>query len=190
MIRAFDSLHHSRRGLIWRLGELESLGSRSGLALTFSDSGVSLPELSMKDIIISDYSILGFSTGHQLLEIYDDLPDTVDTIYSVDLQRLPDGADVKVMGFVVCRQAPPTAKGHVFLTLEDKYGLINLIIRPDAYAQYRFIIRREPVLLVQGRLQRDGKVMSILANRFKAVKPSGPAISEDKALNISRPNYR
>jgi len=56
----------------------------------------------------------------------------------------------------------PSAKGHVFITLEDEEGLINLIVRPKVYEQYRDALQNAPLLLVEGRLQREGHATSIL----------------------------
>jgi len=64
-------------------------------------------------------------------------------------------------------QRPPTAKGHVFLTLEDEEGLVNLIVRPDVYEQYRDALRNAPLLWVEGRLQREGQAVSVLVHRAR-----------------------
>jgi error-prone DNA polymerase len=62
---------------------------------------------------------------------------------------------VRVAGWMVIRQRPPTAKGHVFITLEDEEGLVNLIVRPGTYEQYRDVLRNAPLLLVEGVLQQE-----------------------------------
>ena len=72
------------------------------------------------------------------------------------------GEKVRVAGLVVVRQRPPSAKGHVFLTLEDEEGLINLIVRPGTYERYRSALRNAPLLLVEGCLQREGEASSVL----------------------------
>jgi error-prone DNA polymerase len=72
---------------------------------------------------------------------------------------------------VVVRQRPPTAKGHVFITLEDEEGLVNLIIRPTVYERYKSAIRNAPLLLAEGRLQREGHAISVLVHRAGALTP-------------------
>jgi error-prone DNA polymerase len=67
---------------------------------------------------------------------------------------LPDGAAVEVAGLVVCRQRLGTAKGFVFLVLEDEFGLVNVIVRPDLYQRQRLLVRTEPFVVVRGELQR------------------------------------
>ena len=77
------------------------------------------------------------------------------------LERQRDDT-VRVAGKVIVRQRPPTAKGHVFITLEDEEGLVNLIVRPRTYERYKDTLRNSPLLVVQGRLQKEGLAMSVL----------------------------
>ncbi len=73
---------------------------------------------------------------------------------------------------MVCRQAPPTAKGVLFLTLEDESGLANVIVRPAVRAQFRVTLRA-PVLLVDGRVQREGELVSVVAEEVRTLgRPS------------------
>ena len=88
---------------------------------------------------------------------------------SEELEKKRDGQTVQVAGWVVIRQRPPTAKGHVFITLEDEEGLINLIVRPDVYERYRNVLRNAPLLWVEGRLQREGHAVSVLVRRAGAL---------------------
>jgi len=67
-----------------------------------------------------------------------------------------------VAGLVVVRQRPPSAKGHVFITLEDEEGLINLVVRPAVYERCRDVLRDNPLLLVEGQLSREGGAMNVL----------------------------
>ena len=71
-----------------------------------------------------------------------------------DLQRIPHDTPVRLGGLVVARQRPGTAKGIVFLLLEDEFGTINLIVPPDLYEANRLTVRSEPLLLCQGRLEK------------------------------------
>jgi error-prone DNA polymerase len=74
-----------------------------------------------------------------------------------------------VAGWAVIRQRPPTAKGHLFITLEDEEGLANLIVRPGVYEQYRDVLRNAPLLWIEGRLQREGHAISVLVYRATAL---------------------
>src|SRR3712207_9223464 len=71
-----------------------------------------------------------------------------------DLGGLPHEAPVRIGGLVVARQRPGTAKGIVFLLLEDEFGTINLAVPPDVYERHRLLVRSEPLLLASGRLEK------------------------------------
>ena len=89
---------------------------------------------------------------------------------AAELLAQPAGSLVKVAGLVIVRQAPPTAHGHLFLTLENETGLVNLIIRPDLYERERNTLHNATLLLAEGRLQREGAAVSVLAQRVKALR--------------------
>jgi error-prone DNA polymerase len=74
---------------------------------------------------------------------------------------------------VITRQQPQTAKGFVFLTLEDETGLVNVIVRPDVYERYRRVIRTSPVLVVEGKLQKEAGCIDVLARRFWSFESEG-----------------
>ena len=86
-----------------------------------------------------------------------------------DLLRARDGRRIRVAGTVITRQRPGTAKGFVFLTLEDETGIANVIIRPDLFVRDRFKILEEPFLLVDGVLQNQQGVVSVKAERLHAL---------------------
>jgi error-prone DNA polymerase len=81
------------------------------------------------------------------------------------VEALVDGTRVQVAGLVVCRQRPGTAKGFVFLVLEDEYGLVNVIVKPDLYERARNIIRGEAFLIIKGELQRRDGITNIIAKQ-------------------------
>ena len=83
-----------------------------------------------------------------------------------DLKRVRAGRRVRVAGAVITRQRPGTAKGFVFLTLEDETGISNIIIRPDLYATDRLVVVESSFLLVEGVLQNQDGVTSIKAERM------------------------
>lgn len=81
------------------------------------------------------------------------------------LERCTDGQQVRVAGLDVMHQAPPTAKGHHFVTLEDEEGIINVIVRPAVHDQYRRILREASLLIVEGAVQRKDGIINLLASR-------------------------
>ena len=93
-----------------------------------------------------------------------------------DLSSGRHGRRVRVAGAVITRQRPGTAKGFVFLTLEDETGIANIIVRPDLFTDQRTAIVREPYLLVEGILQIQEGVTSVKAERFIALGGEAPPI--------------
>jgi error-prone DNA polymerase len=86
-----------------------------------------------------------------------------------DLSRLSNGQYARVAGCVIARQRPGTAKGFVFLSLEDETGISNVIVNPDLYEKYRVVINREKFLRVDGILQNQDHTISIRASRVLAI---------------------
>ncbi len=86
---------------------------------------------------------------------------------ATDLTKLPDGAPVQVAGAVIARQRPGTAKGFVFLSLEDETGIANVIITPQLFEQDHTIVVRHQFLLIQGILQNQDNVISVKAQRVQ-----------------------
>jgi error-prone DNA polymerase len=80
-----------------------------------------------------------------------------------ELASLPRNARCRVGGLVITRQRPGTAKGFVFLTLEDESGVVNVIVRPDIYDAFRRPIRTSSTLIVEGTLQKGSGCIDVLA---------------------------
>ncbi|MBA2705347.1 MAG: error-prone DNA polymerase [Blastocatellia bacterium] len=88
---------------------------------------------------------------------------------AIDLPQLRDGSTVKVGGWVIVRQRPGTAKGFVFLTMEDETGVANIIITPQLFDKYRLVVVDEPFLLISGKLQNQDNVISVKAKTIRAL---------------------
>jgi error-prone DNA polymerase len=95
---------------------------------------------------------------------------------AADLQRRPDGIRVRVAGSVIVRQRPGTAKGFVFLSLEDETGIANVIVTPGLFTRYRLVLVTAPMLLVEGILQSQDGVISVRAYRVTPLPVRGDAI--------------
>ena len=87
------------------------------------------------------------------------------------LERPPNGARVAVAGLVILRQRPGTAKGVIFITLEDETGVVNVIVWRKLYEQFRRAVIAGRCLRVTGRLQRDGGVTHVIAERIEDISP-------------------
>jgi error-prone DNA polymerase len=103
--------------------------------------------------MIADYATTGLTLGpHPVALLRPELP--AGAVTTRDLETLPHDMTVTIGGLVVARQRPGTAKGIVFLLLEDEFGTINLIVPPPVYERHRLAVRTEPLLLAQGKLEK------------------------------------
>jgi error-prone DNA polymerase len=160
---AMDGWGMPRRQLLWQLGRLHY--HQEELDLVFPDEGVALPPLSLAEAMAAEYGVLGLSTGDHVMTLYRPWLGRHGILSSRELETSADGGRVRAAGVVVMHQAPPTAKGHHFITLEDEEGLINVIVRPKIYTGYRHILHTAPLLIVEGMVQRRDSVVNLLALR-------------------------
>ena len=173
---AFDSFvmdeppARRRRVALWRV--LEAVRGDAGPLALFPETRVpaGLPPLSAPEITEADYRMTGLSlNGHPMRHLRKLLvPNGVLTAREA-CSRARDGDRVGVAGLVICRQRPGTAKGFVFLTLEDETGMLNVVITPQRFEKQALLISRTPLLLVRGRLEIEKKVVNLKAEEFIAL---------------------
>jgi error-prone DNA polymerase len=160
-----------RRHLLWELGKLRY--QEEELDLAFPDDGVELLPLSRAEALADEVEVLGLSTGEHVMALYRPWLVKHGILGSRELEASLDGQRVRVAGLVVVHQAPPTAKGHHFVTLEDAEGLINAVVRPAVYAQYRRTLHTALLLIVEGMAQRNGGVTNLFASRIAEMEHKG-----------------
>lgn len=163
---AFDGWHIERRQLLWQLGQV---AWDNTLDLVFDDTPVDLPPLSHLEALDMEHRLLGLSVEQHPLAVYRPWLTERGILGSAALAHCPNGRTVSAAGLNVVHQAPPTAKGFHFITLEDEDGFVNVIVRPDVYQRYRGVLRGSALLLVEGQVQREGIVTNLLAQRAKAM---------------------
>jgi error-prone DNA polymerase len=93
--------------------------------------------------------------------------DRMRVIPAANVKYQPDGRHIKVAGAVICRQQPGTAKGFVFLSLEDETGIANVILKPDVFDRLRVTVLSNSYLIVDGVLQNQRGVASIKATEVR-----------------------
>ena len=133
-------------------------------------STVGLPPMSPGELTEADYRMTGVSlNGHPMRHLRPLLaPNGILTTKQIAHAR--DGTRVAVAGLVICRQRPGTAKGFVFLTLEDEFGLVNVVITPQRFERQALLIATTPLLLVRGVLQIEQSVVNVRAERFRGLQ--------------------
>jgi error-prone DNA polymerase len=152
-----DGANRARRSALWQLGVAapgEPVREGTQLALPLdTPAPPELRELASWESMVADYATTGLTLGeHPLALLRGRLPEKAVTC--ADLERMRHGVPVTIGGLVVARQRPGTAKGIVFLLLEDEFGTINLIVPPDVYERHRLTVRMEPLILAHGRLEK------------------------------------
>ena len=130
-----------------------------------------VPAMTAVELTEADYRMTGISlAGHPMSHVRKVLePNGVRTAKDL-LQNGRDGETVATAGLVICRQRPGTAKGFVFLTLEDETGLVNVVVTPPRFEKQALLISRTPLLLVRGVLQVEQKVVNVRAKQFRALE--------------------
>ncbi len=130
-----------------------------------------LVPMTREERMLADFSGLNLTVGtHPMALVRDQLPDVW---RASDLAVGRDGERVEVAGSVICRQRPGTAKGFVFISLEDETGIANVVVMPDLFEQRRMVINEEPTLRITGRLQNDTGVIHVKAERIEALNLAG-----------------
>jgi error-prone DNA polymerase len=168
---ALDALHGTRRTALWAA----AIPPAPPLLADAEPASEADPLRSMseRERLAADYGTTGITLGpHPLALMRRELARRGVT-RAADLAGLEDGRPVRIAGSVIVRQRPGTAKGFVFLSLEDETGIANVIVTPRLFARRRLPVVAEPFLLVEGILQMQDGVISIRAGRIDPL--SGPA---------------
>src|SRR6266700_3438775 len=167
-----DDFGLTRRELLWQVGLWlpptaergdDARGRRQlELPLNHPHENLRFRGMEPEERMLAEYAVLGFAAnGHPLALLAGALPPGV--ARSDGLPALEHNARVAVAGLVVARQRPETAKGFIFVLLEDEAGMVNVIVRPDVYERYRVTVRGEPFLWVEGKLAKDDGAVNVLA---------------------------
>ena len=174
MVGAFDRLGQPRRGLLWGWQERwHGKGLRRGIdkqsELRLNGTAPALPNIDAFDANQLEYRISDLSTGHHLIHFCRDRLRALGALESNKLSSIGNNKKVRVAGLVITRQAPSTAKRIRFFTLEDEFGQVNVTIKPDIYDRYRQVANRQPILIIDGVMQRQDGVHSVLASHIQAL---------------------
>ncbi len=158
---ALDDIEHDRRRLLWDLKGLEYHPSMFDLESELEP--ISLPALGEAEALAWSAELLGMTPGDHPLRLLRPYLQARGVLSAAELEQRQDGEVVRTAGQVVVRQSPPTAKGHLFITLEDETGLVNLVVRPALYQKRSEVLCHAPLLTVVGRVQRADGACSLLA---------------------------
>ncbi len=161
---ALAAFGRTRRAALWQVAKVAKPAGALFESLPADDPSP-LPEMSPEEETAADYSTTQMTTGPHLVEHWREKLASQGILSASELKLLPNGRRVRTAGAVIVRQRPGTAKGFVFLTLEDETGMCQAIVRPDLFKEQRAVIVGSGTLIVEGKLQNDG-TLSVRAERF------------------------
>lgn len=168
------------RELLWQLGLFyQPLNAQLPLALPYNAEMVPLREMHdgeriREDVMLTEGVIA--TRGHimDLATLHEGItPSHV-------VERLEQGAKVTVAGFVAVRQAPETAKGFVFYTLEDRHGLINIITTPNLVQRYKELVTGVGALIVHGHIERQERAVNVVTERMELLPLGVDAVPHER----------
>src|SRR5438067_1801797 len=129
------------------------------------DARAPLQKMTLSERVKADYEAMNLTTGpHPMKLLRKNLPNIW---RATELIHARHGSTIQIAGNVICRQRPGTAKGFVFISLEDETGVSNAIVEPDLFERFRLVITEEAFLLIQGQVQNSDGVVLIKAREIK-----------------------
>src|SRR5438876_4930822 len=169
-----------RRAAMWRgeeqapeaLFALAGIGDPGSSTSTLSSTGITDPgynvplaRMTLPERVRADYQTMKLTIGPHPMKI---LRESFPNVWrAIDLTQARHGATIQIAGNVICRQRPGTAKGFVFISLEDETGVSNAIVDPDLFERFRLLITEEAFLLIEGEVQNSDRVVLIKTRNIK-----------------------
>ncbi len=170
-VGALRSLTNSRRTALWQTAQAEWV--QGDLFADQREAGEiaahhPLPEMNGAEELCSDFEGMRLTVGdHPMAMLRPQLPAGIAS--AATLLTLPDKSEIEVVGSVICRQRPSTAKGVLFITLEDETGLANIVVYSELFAENRLLINTEAYLRIRGIVQRSEGTTHIIAHELRAL---------------------
>ena len=159
----------TRRDALWQVERVARPAGELYEELHEADGNSPLAPMTRPERMDADFRGTGLTIGRHPVAYHRAELDKLGACRAVDMQQLRDGSLISVAGWVIVRQRPGTAKGFVFLTLEDETGVANVIITPQLFDKYRLVLVDHPFLLITGTLQNQDKVFSVKAKSVHAL---------------------
>jgi error-prone DNA polymerase len=164
-----DQVFH-RRDALWSVAAAANPSGPLLEQIPESDNKSPLKIMTDEERLVADFRGTGMTVGPHPMSYHRARMEKMGVRPAIDLSQLPNGRRVRIAGGVIARQRPGTAKGFVFLSLEDETGVANAIVNPDLFQQNRLLLGTEQFLLIEGILQNQDGVISVKALRVAPVK--------------------
>jgi error-prone DNA polymerase len=179
-IGALNSLDHlHRRDALWQAQR--AILPVGPLLESLEETGVPSPLVPMntEERLWADYRGTGLTVGRHPMAHRRAEMNALGVTPARDLANVPDGRLVRIAGSVVVRQRPGTAKGFVFLSMEDETGIMNAIVTPTTFDRFKFEVLAEPYLLIDGVVQNQDGVINVKVGRVASMRQGAVAKSHD-----------
>lgn len=166
---ALNALAAHRRVALWEVERERTYDLFSAVAERQMEKVMEtpLPRMTWPQLLQSDFESVGMTVGpHPMALVRHELPDIT---VARDLVHGVDGQPIVIAGMVICRQRPGTAKGHVFVSLEDETGIANAFVHSNLFEAQRLVITQESFLKIKGTLQKLDGVISVCAKEVEAL---------------------
>jgi error-prone DNA polymerase len=182
-IGAFHALTEHRRDALWRIERpvwredlFSGLENGSEPCSAAVVPGSPLRPMTQRERMEADYAGMELTLGpHPMARLRPKVPRAWK---AADLPQAKAGQQVQIAGNVICRQRPGTAKGFVFISLEDETGISNAILAPDLFEEFRLVVTQESYLVIEGKLQNTDNVLVVQARHIAALPPETAAGSK------------
>jgi error-prone DNA polymerase len=159
----------NRRDALWQVERVTRPAGELYTELHEKDGNSPLAPMTRPERMDADFRGTGLTIGRHPVAYHRGELNKLGACRAIDMQQMNNGSVIKVGGWVIVRQRPGTAKGFVFLTLEDETGVANVIITPQLFDKYRLVLVDHPFLLISGTLQNQDNVVSVKAGSVQAL---------------------
>jgi error-prone DNA polymerase len=177
-LNQLDGVQH-RRDALWkseRAGRREGPLLRDGESLREDSDARPLQQMNIEERLVADYAGTGLTVGKHPMHYRRAELRRSNILSAQELRLRRDGEYVRVAGCIIARQRPGTAKGFIFISMEDETGIANVIVTPDLYDRDRLVVTSSKFLLVEGPLQNQDNVIHVKATRLTTLS--------DRALEV------
>lgn len=165
----------NRRDALWQVERVVRPAGKLYNELLEQDGNSPLTPMTIPERINADFRGTGLTVGKHPVAYHRAELNKLGALRAIDIAKIRDGNTVRVAGWVIVRQRPGTAKGFMFLTLEDETGVSNVIITPKLFDKNRLVLVDQPFLLIEGALQNQDNVVSVKAKRIRSLQFHIPA---------------
>ena len=157
----------NRRDALWQVERVTRAPGELYAELLEKDGNSPLEQMTLTERVDADFRGTGLTIGKHPVAYHRGELKKLNALRAIDIRKLRNGALVRVAGWVIVRQRPGTAKGFMFLSLEDETGVSNIIVTPQLFEKYRLELVGHPFLLIEGALQNQDNVISVKASHVQ-----------------------